>query len=166
MKRPPLIPPPESRFRQLYDPGPIPLFVRITTLPFAAMGVMILYRILRDGAPRAEHGRLLIGAAASVLLTLLFVQLWFWRSSILFDTNQRVLLQRHRGLFGVSDRRTPASEVAQVVVRAGRIRAHQFWEVELVLTSGRRSWLTRMHDEQQACELARALAEALACPAA
>ncbi len=161
MKRPLPIAPSASTYRPLHDTGPIPLLVRIATLPFAALSVMALYQMLRDGAPRAEYGRLLIGLVASALLALLFVQLWFWRSSILFDTEQRALVQRHRGLFGVSDRRTPASDVAQVVVRAGRMRAYSFWDVELVLTSGRRGWLTRIHDEQQAQKLARALTETI-----
>lgn len=74
-------------------------------------------------------------------------------------------MQRHRGLFGVSDRRTPASEVAQIVLRPGRMRARRFWDVYLVLTSGRHGWLTRLHDEQQAHQLARVLAETLGVPA-
>lgn len=166
MDRPPFTTPPASTCRLIYDTGPIPLLVRIMTLPFAAMGVMVLYLILRDGALRVAYGRTLIGFVASALLVLLFVKLWFWRSSILFDAEQRALVQRHRGLFGVSDRRTPASEVAQIVLRPGRMRARQFWDVYLVLTSGRRGWLARLDDEQQAHQLARVLAEALGVPSA
>lgn len=155
-----------SPLRLLYDTGPVPLFVRLGTLPFAALCVVVGYKLLREEAARLGSGQSLLGLVALALLLLLFVQLWFWRSWLFFDGAQQALVQRHRGLFGASNRRTAAREVAQVLVRPGHLRASQFWDVALVLTSGRRCWLTRIHQEPQAQRLAQVLAETLDLPAA
>jgi hypothetical protein len=152
----------------LHDSGSVPLIVRIVTLPFAALGVVACYLIARDGGTRSDptHGHPLVAFAVAALLVLFFVELWFWRAWILFDGERGALVRKHRGLFGVSYKRTPVIDIVQVYVRPVHIRAQLSWDIGVVLGSGERQWLTRLADEPEAKQLARSLCEVLGRPQA
>jgi hypothetical protein len=144
----------------------VPLILRIVTLPFAVLGILVCYLSIHDGGAKLAHGNPLVAFALAALLVLVFVQLWFWRVWILWDGEQGVLVRKHRGLFGVSRKLTQVRDIAQVYVRRVSIRATVSWDVGLTLVSGQRQWLTRIHDEQAARQLASALCDAMAKPQA
>src|SRR5262249_52026923 len=134
----------------LYDSGRVPLWLRTPGLLLALLCLAILFDLVALRAfgrtvflppPTDLPAGWLVAFIGTGVLAWLLLQVWVGRKRILWDAERRQLRLEDRWLFGTIRRALPRADTAVVRVRHGRLKASTFWDVSLLATSGRETWL-------------------------
>ena len=143
----------DSRSDILWTSGPVPVWIRLITLPFLAgvlwvVGIGIVDRVASIGDRSMDVS--IGGLIASGVLAVFLAGLWFWNNWVYLDPPGEALVLEHRGLLGSRRRIIRIAEMRAISLHAGSIRASHFWDVSIVTANGGKIWFTRIYGEDDA----------------
>jgi hypothetical protein len=153
----------------LYDTERLPLLIR---LPFLLIGICCFLalvdflgdwlfglRILFASSPKTSN-RVIFAAICLGLA----IQLWSQRRRILWYATDEYLVIEERLLFWDTQQWIARELVSSIQIRPGRTKSGPCWNIYAYEFNGRKKWLTRTGDKEEASEIAGRIAQAIDRP--